>query len=321
MHRFQYAGMKPQIPTTSNSERALGDNETSTLKVNALLSEFTTRLVSGERPGSESIHIEHHKASPYEKAPSTSANHLIALFQNHVARGESAVVPGHFVPFSYFPGTLNLYAQGPIPACRSFGDLTVIVCAIDPGFVSEVGKEIETPSIIDFRRTTNFRDRSLGAILTLLTTETQFGGSPGRLYLDYLAHALVLRFLWVVGNARDANPMRHRVWPHRVLRRILDKMEAEVEKNLDLNALASESGYSRSHFLRLFRAGMGCAPHQWLIQLRVQRAKELLRKSDDSIIDIAAACGFSNHAHLSRTFRHFVGVTPSEYRRSRGHLV
>src|ERR1700691_5793763 len=125
MHRLQYAGMTPRIPATTNNERALADKGTSTLKVNALLRKVTTRSVSGERSGSESVHIEHHKASPYEKAPSTSANHLIALFQDHVSRGESAVVPGHFVPFSYLPGALNLYSQGPIPACRSFGEMTM----------------------------------------------------------------------------------------------------------------------------------------------------------------------------------------------------
>jgi AraC family transcriptional regulator len=94
-------------------------------------------------------------------------------------------------------------------------------------------------------------------------------------------------------------------------------MEAEVASDLDLSTLAAEIGYSKSHFLRMFRVGMRCSPHQWLMQLRVERVKKMLRESSDSLIDIAAASGFSSHSHLSRTFRQFVGVTPNQYRRNR----
>ena len=92
-------------------------------------------------------------------------------------------------------------------------------------------------------------------------------------------------------------------------------MKADLASDLDLTTLAAESGYSRSHFLRTFRAVMGCSPHQWLTSLRVEQAKTILRENAISLIDIALDCGFSSHAHFSNTFRHIVGVTPSEYRR------
>jgi AraC family transcriptional regulator len=104
----------------------------------------------------------------------------------------------------------------------------------------------------------------------------------------------------------------------RMLLRVLDRMMAELATDLDLNTLAFESGYSRSHFLRTFRAAMGCSPHQCLTRLRIEQAKTLLREKSFSLIDIALDCGFSSHAHFSNTFRQIVGVTPSEYRRLRG---
>jgi transcriptional regulator GlxA family with amidase domain len=103
----------------------------------------------------------------------------------------------------------------------------------------------------------------------------------------------------------------------RLLQRVLDRMNVDLAADLDLNILAAESGYSRSHFLRTFRAAMGCSPHRWLIRLRVEQAKAILRKNSISLIDIALDCGFSSHAHFSKTFRQIVGVTPSDYRRSR----
>ncbi len=108
---------------------------------------------------------------------------------------------------------------------------------------------------------------------------------------------------------------------NRMLQRVLDRMKADLARNLDLSTLSAESGYSRSHFLRTFRAAMGCSPHQCLTLLRVERAKTTLRENSISLIDIARDCGFSSHAHLSNTFRQIVGVTPSEYRRTHKVLL
>ena len=102
----------------------------------------------------------------------------------------------------------------------------------------------------------------------------------------------------------------------RLIQRVVDKMKADLAADLGLNTLAAESGYSRSHFLRTFRAAMGCSPHQWLTQLRVEQAKTVLRENSISLINIALDCGFSSHAHFSNTFRQIVGVTPSDYRRT-----
>jgi transcriptional regulator GlxA family with amidase domain len=108
---------------------------------------------------------------------------------------------------------------------------------------------------------------------------------------------------------------------NRLLQRVLDRMKADLATDLDLSTLAAESGYSRSHFLRMFRARMGCSPHQYLTRLRVDQAKTILREYSVSLIDIALACGFSSHAHFSNTFRQIVGVTPSEYRRTHRPIV
>jgi transcriptional regulator GlxA family with amidase domain len=108
---------------------------------------------------------------------------------------------------------------------------------------------------------------------------------------------------------------------NRLLQRVLDRMKADLATVLDLSTLAAESGYSRSHFLRTFRAAMGCSPHQYLTMLRVEQAKTILRETSISLIDIALDCGFSSHAHFSNTFRQIVGVTPSEYRRTHSPLV
>jgi AraC family transcriptional regulator len=297
------------------------DRATSVLALDILIRESVTVVAATEEMSTrKNVEIAFHNASVYEKDGITSANHLIALFRNNVARGESAVLPGHFRPFTFLPETMNMYSAGVMPACRSFTEMTMIVCGIQPHFMFEVGKETEAQSITDFRRVINLRDKSLEQILLLLAAEVESGGFGGRLYWDDLSHALALRAMRLTGDGGNTMASRHGMWSQRALRRVLERMESEVASDLSLSTLAAESGYSRSHFLRMFQAGMGCAPHQWLIRLRVERAKRMLRESSASIIDIAAACGFSSHAHLSRTFRKVIGVAPSQYRRGQASL-
>jgi transcriptional regulator GlxA family with amidase domain len=102
--------------------------------------------------------------------------------------------------------------------------------------------------------------------------------------------------------------------PPRALRRVREFIEAHLEENISIQALASIAGLSMYHFARAFKQSEGMTPHEYLIQCRVQRAKDLLAETDLSLSEIALASGFSDQSHCARRFREHVGVTPSSYR-------
>lgn len=136
----------------------------------------------------------------------------------------------------------------------------MIICALDPGLVRDVGEELNLPDASCFRRTVDLDDQSLEGIVMLLAAEAASGGSSGKLYVEHLAHAMVPRFLWLAGGMRDVKPPRQVPLPNHALQRVLDRMRTESANNLNLDFSAAESGYSKSHFLRVFRAGVGLFP-------------------------------------------------------------
>lgn len=99
-------------------------------------------------------------------------------------------------------------------------------------------------------------------------------------------------------------------------RRVRDLIEANLSGDISLRALAAECGLSRSHFVRAFRASMGQAPHQWLLQRRIERAKTLLQGAGHTIADVALACGFADQSHFTRVFTRTVGNSPGAWCRS-----
>lgn len=80
--------------------------------------------------------------------------------------------------------------------------------------------------------------------------------------------------------------------------------------------LIADSSYSYSRLIYLFKKHMGCTIAQYITQLRVERAKEYLKRSNMHVIDIAAAVGCDNVTHFNRIFKKAVGVSPSEFRRN-----
>jgi AraC family transcriptional regulator len=99
------------------------------------------------------------------------------------------------------------------------------------------------------------------------------------------------------------------------LQRALERIHTHFHTNLKLAELAAEAGYSRAHFIRLFRATVGRTPHRYLLDYRLEKARALLEQGSLPVTRIAAACGFVSHAHFSSAFRARFAVAPSDYRR------
>jgi len=97
--------------------------------------------------------------------------------------------------------------------------------------------------------------------------------------------------------------------------RVLDFIKANYSHSISVEDIAQSAGLSRTHFSRLFRHVVGQTPYRFLMSFRVERAQELMQDKARGLADIAFSCGFSDQAHLSRSFAKETGKTPSEWRR------
>lgn len=114
-----------------------------------------------------------------------------------------------------------------------------------------------------------------------------------------------------VAGKDTANSLRG--FRQRALLRAHSYMENHIGENVSLGDLAEAACVSRFHFARLFRVSTGNSPMAFLLRLRVERAKEMLRRGDAKIAEIAAALGFFDQSHFARSFRRVVGVSPREF--------
>ena len=101
------------------------------------------------------------------------------------------------------------------------------------------------------------------------------------------------------------------------LRRLVEARERLADDRApSIRELAEGLAISREHFIRLFEAAFGTTPHQFRIAARLERAKQLLARSDRSVTEICFAVGFASLGSFSALFARRVGISPSAYRRA-----
>jgi AraC family transcriptional regulator len=185
---------------------------------------------------------------------------------------------------------------------------------LEPEFVEEVSEELDSTPVAQLRMQIDVRDESLGYLMRLLENAAKSWELSDNLYVDHLIYALTLRLL-SLGQGRQYTYIPQGALPTHKLRRVIERMNADLDTGLDLKTIAAESGYSRNYFLRMFRTATECTPHQYFLRLRIEKAQSLMKNQSLRIIDIAESCGFTSQSQFSRVFRRVIGVTPRQYRR------
>ena len=98
------------------------------------------------------------------------------------------------------------------------------------------------------------------------------------------------------------------------LRRVRDYVEAHHDDDLSLTVLADIACLSPYHFSRSFKEAAGVGPQRYVIQRRLERAKTLLRRTNQPLTWIAQEAGFADQSHLTAIFRRETGSTPGRFR-------
>jgi AraC family transcriptional regulator len=152
-------------------------------------------------------------------------------------------------------------------------------------------------------------DPQVSYICQALWAESQAGYPLGRLFGDSLAIALTACLLQRYSTTPSASPPPGKL-PPRAWKNVVSYVEEHLQDDISLEDMARIARLSPFHFSRCFKAMSGTSPHQYVIERRVERARELLTKSNLSLSQIAIESGFSDQSHLTRHMKRLLGLTP-----------
>ena len=112
------------------------------------------------------------------------------------------------------------------------------------------------------------------------------------------------------------DPQRTRALSHFELCRVVEYLHANLKGDLSLGVIANMMCISTTYFACLFKRTTGQPLHQYVLQLRVAKAKALLLQSDISIAQISLLVGFHDSSHLIRHFKRLLGTPPAFFRKN-----
>jgi len=168
----------------------------------------------------------------------------------------------------------------------------------------------ENPTVVELQCRKVVKDERVRALMMAINAERLAGFPSGRLFLESIeiamASALIDRH---VAQGQSARKPRSGPTPVR-LRRVLDLIKANLQRDLPVQEMANVAGLSVWHFSQMFRKTTGTSPHRFLLE-------QMLQRKDVKILEVAFACGFKTQQHFARAFRRAYSVSPTEYKRLR----
>jgi AraC family transcriptional regulator len=177
------------------------------------------------------------------------------------------------------------------------------------------GFDDEPEAALGLRQDLHFHDDELAGVLRAMVREVAEGCLHGTLYAESLSASVLLR----LQTTHGPHAQRERgTLTAAQLRRVDEVIAEHIDNGPTLADLASAAGYSKAHFVRLFRRSTGTSPHRYVLLHRLEQARELIVGSALPLAEVASATGFASQSHLNSAFVRLYRCTPGDARREAG---
>lgn len=269
---------------------------------------------ASDKLGWKRIYASHQLEQPFSDRFEPNAYHLLVFHLDgaiQLRRRLSGMSEQDSIPHRgvfYLPAAQDLFVsvQAPIETLHIYIEHALVLQAAQELCVDDPDKLVFVPRL----GTRDLVIEQLGRMVHTMLIEGQTD-----YFAEGVARLIASQLVREHSNARTRPSHHPGQLTARQLAAVNELIQDRMEDSLSVSDLAAAAALSPEHFARLFRRSTGLAPHQYLIEARLQCATEMLG-GDASLADIACRCGFTHQEHMTRHFTRKLGISPGAYRKS-----
>jgi len=272
-------------------------------------------LVSSQSVGWDNLTIVYDRQPAIELPKTCLKQHCIGILTDIPSTIQTdRIIDGRFLEEQNVQGDLIIVPANTTHQAAWYSEGASLAIVIDPLMFSQAIYEVIDPDKIELLPKFATLDPFVYQIGVALKSALLKNGSTSRLYAESLINTLIIHLLENYSTTRKNSfaPIAGTL-PQYKLQQVIDYIQAYLDSDLSLNQLAASVQMSPHYFSRLFKETTGFTPHKYVINCRIERAKELLKQKQISIAEIAKEVGFVDQSHLNRYFKRKVGITPKQF--------
>jgi len=259
------------------------------------------------------IGIVHYLFGAGELPEHRNDEHLIALSLSENCQGEIRTSSG-FRTRHHNRGSVCVIPAGTNYSASLKGESEHLAIRLDTGLLSRTAAEMNLKGAVEIVETCVETDSVVNSVGRALLDELDSAGPGGRLYAESLANILAVHLLRYYTEPGVKTRRFTGGLSGRKLQNVLELINQRYAEDLSLVELAAAAEMSAFHFAREFKRATATTPHQYLLRVRIERAKELLATGKAPLVEVGLQSGFSHQSHFTRLFRKLTGTTPHSYR-------
>jgi AraC family transcriptional regulator len=196
-----------------------------------------------------------------------------------------------------------------------YGNFDFVLAELSRAYLDRLGDELDDRTIGGLTCAIDEQDPVLGHLAHAIADSLDAPGALNALFVEQTSLAIGLHLVRRYGNASERELLIKGALSPAKTALAKEWLTEKANLGVSIAEVANECGLSRGYFIRAFSRATGRTPHQWLIEQRAQRARQLIEATSMTLAEIAAACGFADQSHLSRVFAKVFGHSPGAWRR------
>jgi AraC-type DNA-binding domain-containing proteins len=198
---------------------------------------------------------------------------------------------------------------------REVSGITMMGLHINKDFINEVSRQIYGKENVCFKNENCTVSRELRSLIQMLINEYRARENGYRLAVDCMCTQTVVNLFRTVKSNMPVILQERNYNERDNINKVVNYLKENYNGEISLEQLSSMSNLSLYHFIRVFKSHTGKTPYQYLLDIKIEKAAELLKskKYRMTVSDVAYSCGFNNLSHFITVFKRKKGISPLKY--------